>query len=150
MSHLPPSPSKRINARVTSNFFQKFADIFASQGAPPVATTLAANLPSTTTVATLPPQISRRFQQHRWQTMGPILDCLHLEVNLKKQIYQYVNSTTQRCPHKIFKTFLIENLLHLQISPQIFEKFETPLTGYSGAWEKLIHEKYLKSKISWN
>ncbi len=82
--------------------------------------------------------------------MGPILDCLHLEVNLKKKIYQYVNSTTQRWPHKIFKTFLIENFLHLQISPQIFEKFETPLTGYSGAWEKLIHEKYLKSKISWN
>ena len=24
------------------------------------------------------------------------------------------------------------------------------LMGYSGAWEKLIHEKNLKSKISWH
>jgi hypothetical protein len=29
-------------------------------------------------------------------------------------------------------------------------KFETAVLGYSEAWEKLIHEKNLKSKISWH
>jgi hypothetical protein len=32
---------------------------------------------------------------------------------------------------------------------QFFRKFEMVLMVYSGAWGKLIHEKYLKSKISW-
>ncbi len=40
--------------------------------------------------------------------------------------------------------------LELRISPRIFEKFETTLIVYSGAWEKLIHEKNQKSKISWH
>jgi hypothetical protein len=31
--------------------------------------------------------------------------------------------------------------LELRISPRIFEKFETDLMVYSGAWGKLIHEK---------
>jgi hypothetical protein len=31
--------------------------------------------------------------------------------------------------------------VELQISPRIFEKNGTALTGYSGAWGKLIHEK---------
>jgi hypothetical protein len=37
-------------------------------------------------------------------------------------------------------------------SPRIFEKtkFKTILMGCSGAWGKLIHEKNLKSKISWH
>jgi hypothetical protein len=35
--------------------------------------------------------------------------------------------------------------LELRIYPR---KFETALTVYSGAWEKLIHEKNQKSKIS--
>ncbi len=30
------------------------------------------------------------------------------------------------------------------------KNFETALMGYSGAWGKLIHEKDLKSKISWH
>ena len=38
--------------------------------------------------------------------------------------------------------------LELGIPPQIFEKFETTLMVYSGAWEELIHEKNQKSKIS--
>jgi hypothetical protein len=32
----------------------------------------------------------------------------------------------------------------------INEKFEAALMGYSGAWEKLNHEKNLKSKILWH
>jgi hypothetical protein len=56
-------------------------------------------------------------------------------VNLKAKIYLYVNSTTQRCPYKIIKIFLLEDffrlppvsttpVVHLEprISPQIFEK----------------------------
>jgi hypothetical protein len=38
--------------------------------------------------------------------------------------------------------------LELLISPQIFEKFETALMVYSGAWGKLINEKNQMSKIS--
>ncbi len=56
---------------------------------PPVLTTPAVNLTSV--------------------TMGTISVFLHLEVNKKTKIYLYVKSTTQRCPNKIFKTFLIED-----------------------------------------
>jgi hypothetical protein len=38
--------------------------------------------------------------------------------------------------------------LYLLISPRIFEKFETALMVYSGAWGELIHEKNQESKIS--
>jgi hypothetical protein len=85
-----------------------------------------------------------------------ISDYLHLKVNFKKKNYRYVNPTTQRCPNKIFKTFLNEDYFHLpttpvvhlvlRIYPQILKTFETTLLEYSGAWEKLIHEKNLKSK----
>jgi hypothetical protein len=56
---------------------------------------------------------------------------------------------------------MIEDFLHLppvstpllanlepQISPRIFENFETAIMVYSGAWGKLIDEKNQKSKIS--
>jgi hypothetical protein len=42
---------------------------------------------------------------------------------------------------KKINTFLIE-ICHLP--------FETVQMGYSGAWRKLIHEKNMKSKISWH
>jgi hypothetical protein len=35
--------------------------------------------------------------------------CLQLRVSLKEKMYLYVNSTTQRCPTNIIKTFLIED-----------------------------------------
>jgi hypothetical protein len=44
-----------------------------------------------------------------WQIMGTISDCLHPKVNLKEKVYQYVNITSQSCPNKILKTFLIED-----------------------------------------
>jgi hypothetical protein len=89
--------------------------------------------------------------------MGTISGCRYFKVNLKAKLYVYVNSTIQRCPNKIIKTFLIEDFFHLppvvnielRISTRIFEKFETALMVYSGAWGKLIHEKNQKSKISW-
>jgi hypothetical protein len=86
-----------------------------------------------------------------------------LTVNLKKKFYPNVNSTTQRYPNKIIKTFLIEDFLHLppvlttlvvhlelRLSPKFSKKFETALMRYSGVWVKLIHEKNTKSKISWH
>ncbi len=42
---------------------------------------------------------------------------------------------------KILHTLTPVVHLDLRISPRIFEKFETVLMGYSGAWGKLIHEK---------
>jgi hypothetical protein len=71
--------------------------------------------------------------------MRTISCCRHLKVNLKAKIYIYDNSTTQRCPNKIIKIFLLEDFFHLppvsltpvvhlepRISPrmslQIFEK----------------------------
>ena len=53
MNQFPPSP--RVFHLNRFEFFRKFAEIFASQGAPPVSTTPAAKLPpvSTTPVANL-------------------------------------------------------------------------------------------------
>ncbi len=45
--------------------------------------------------------------------MGTISGCRHIRVNLKTKIYIYVNSSTQRCPNKIIKIFLIEDFFHL-------------------------------------
>jgi hypothetical protein len=125
------------NFMVIFKFFWKFAEIFARHGAPLVSTTLVANLPP------------YRYQQVA--IMGTISDCLHLKVNFEKKMYLCVNSTTQRCPNKIFKTFLIEDFfylhLELQISLWILKKFETALMGYPGAWGKLIHEKTWSRKF---
>ncbi len=94
---------------------------------PPVSTIPAANFPpvSTTPAANLPPA----------SALATISGCRHLKVNLKAKIYIYVNSTTQRCPNKIIKIFLLEGFFHLppvsltpvanielRISPRIFEK----------------------------
>jgi hypothetical protein len=88
---------------------------------PPVSTTLAANLPpvSTTPVA----------NNDYWQ----------LKVNWKEKIYLYANSTAQRWPKDIMKTFLIEDFFHLpplsatpvvhlelRISPRIKKKLKWP------------------------
>jgi hypothetical protein len=147
---------------------------------PPVSTTPAANLP--------PDRYQRhrwhcrRYQRHRrqiyhrtgvndtggkfatgWQIMGTILGCRHLKVNLKAKIYIYVNSTTQRCPNKINKIFLLEDFFHLppvsltpvvhlepRISLRVFEKIRNgrnAILRYR-TWGKQIHEKNQMSKIS--
>jgi hypothetical protein len=73
--------------------------------------------------------------------MATISGCRHLKVNLKAKIYIYVYSTTQRCPNKIIKIFLLAGFfylppvsltpvtivtpvanLELRLSPRIFEK----------------------------
>jgi hypothetical protein len=95
----------------------KFASgvVDAGGNLPPVSLTPAANLPpvSLTPVANLPP-VSTTL------------------VKLVAKMYIYVNSTIQRCPNKIIKNFLIEDLppvsatpvvnLELRIFPRIFEK----------------------------
>jgi hypothetical protein len=99
---------------------------------------------------------------HKSRCMGTLSDCWHLKVNYKEQNYLYVNSTTQRCPNKTVKTFLIEDfshfppvsltqVVHLELRNlrEISKKFETAMIVPSGAWEKRIHEENLKSKISW-
>jgi hypothetical protein len=83
---------------------------------PPVSTTPAANLPPV--------------------SLATISGCSHLKM------YIYVNSTTQRCPNKIIKIFLLESFFHLppvsltpvanlglRISPRIFEKIRNGLNG---------------------
>jgi hypothetical protein len=60
-------------------------------------------------------------------------------MNLKKKIYLYANSTTQRCPKEIIKTFLIEDFFHLP---------ETALMGIIRGLGILIHDKNQKQKIS--
>jgi hypothetical protein len=46
MNHLPQPPENNIWA---ISLFQKFAEMFASEGAPPVSTTPMANLPPVST-----------------------------------------------------------------------------------------------------
>ncbi len=55
MNQFPPSP--KVSHEDRFDFFRKFSEIFASQGAPPVSTTPVANLPpmSTTPTAKLSP-----------------------------------------------------------------------------------------------
>ncbi len=79
---------------------------------------------------------------HRWQFATGVNDTngnnirLLFKVNLKKKIYLYVYSTSQRCPTNILKTSLIEEFFHLSS-----KKFELALMEYSGARRKLIQEK---------
>jgi hypothetical protein len=113
------------NIRVILNYFRKFSEIFACQSAPPISTT-----PVASTV------------------MGTISACWHLKVNLKKKIYVYVNSTTQRC-QKIIKTFRIFHL-ELRISPQMFEEFQNCTNSVLRISGKTYSLKKLKSNISWH
>ncbi len=94
--------------------------------------------------------------------MGTISNCLHLFVNLKKKKYFYVNSTTQRCPNIIFKTFLIDYFFHLppvsKLSTTLvvhFRKIENGpngiLTGFgeTGSWKKKLDVENLVALSLW-
>ena len=78
MNQFPPSP--RVLHWDRFEFFRKFAEIFAIQGAPPVSTTPVANLPpvSMTPVANCRRyqrhrrQICHRYQRHRRQILPPV------------------------------------------------------------------------------
>ncbi len=57
------------NIRIISNFFEKFAEIFASQGAPPVSLTPVANCRRHQRHRR---QICHRYQRHRRQILPPV------------------------------------------------------------------------------
>jgi hypothetical protein len=114
-----------------------------------------------------PVAICRQFPLccwHRWQIMGTISGCRHLKENLKAKIYIYVNSTTQRCPIKIIKIFLLEDFFHLppvsltpvvhlepRISPWIIEKIRNVRNGILRCLgETVSWKKNQKSKVSWH
>jgi hypothetical protein len=74
--------------------------------------------------------------------MGTISGCRYLKVILKAKMFIYANSTTQRCPNKIIKIFLLEDFFHLppvsltpvvhlepRISPRIFENIRNGRTS---------------------
>jgi hypothetical protein len=129
--HESVSPQPRSIPLGLFRIFRKFVEIFARQGAPPVSTTPAANF------ATNFPSVvdtGGKFATggKQWDLLS---DCSQLKMNLKKKIYPYANSTTQRCSKVIIKIFLIEDFFHLppvlttqvvnlelRISPRIFEK----------------------------
>jgi hypothetical protein len=78
---------------------------------PPVPLVL---LTPVSTIPNFPPVYQRHRLQichrcRRWQEMRTISGCRHLKVNLKAKNYIYGNSTTQRCPNKISKVYLIED-----------------------------------------
>ncbi len=74
------------------NFFRKFKEIFASQGA---------LLPRYRWHRWQICHLCRWCHWYQWQIMGTISDCLFLIVNLKKNYLLFVNSTTQRCPYTL-------------------------------------------------
>jgi hypothetical protein len=66
-----------------------------------------------------------RYQRHRRQILPPVSLVLLIPVaNLPP------NSTSERCPNKIIKTFMIEDFFHFVNAPRFSKKFETA----SGAW----------------
>jgi hypothetical protein len=104
MNQFPPSP--RVFHLERFEFFRKFAEIFACQGASPVSTTPVANFSS---IFASVVDTGGKFATGVVDTIiATISGCRHLKVNLKAKIYIYVNSTTQRCPNKIIKIFLLE------------------------------------------
>ncbi len=91
---------------------------------------------------------------YRWQIMGKISDYWHLKVNFKEKNYLYFYSPTQRCPKKSFPFAAgVKDTGGAPWAANIsanFRKFETALMVNSRALGKLIHDKNLKSKISWH
>ncbi len=100
-------------------------------------------------------QICRLCQWHRWQTKG----IYNLTWTWRKKMYIYVHSTTQSCPNKIIKIFLIEDFFHLppvsttlvvhlelRISPRIFGKNRN---GPNGILRALGETDSWKKTRSW-
>ncbi len=61
-------------------FFRKYAEIFASQGAPRVSTTPVTPVATFHRYQRHRRQIFHRCQRHQWQIMGTISGCSHLKV----------------------------------------------------------------------
>jgi hypothetical protein len=130
MNHLPSRLLKYQKGHF--KFFRKFAVIFKS-----------------------------RYQWHRgyighlyrwcrwcwWQIMGTFFRLLTPQRELEEKNWSYVNSSTQRCPNKLFKTFLTKDFCHLplvsselQISLRIF------LKNSNRSWENWFMKKTWSKK----
>ena len=108
----PPAPEYPI--RTVSNFFQKIAKIFASQGAPPVSTTLAAKLPSVSTTKKYQAADSlKRTWRQKFIYMSPLLPKGD-QIKLLKFFWLEIFSICHRVD-------TVANL-ELRISPRIFGK----------------------------
>ncbi len=64
--------------------------------------------------------------------MRTVSGCRHFKVNLKAKIYIYGNSTTQRCPNKIIKIFLLEDFFATSVI-DTGGKFATGIVDTGGA-----------------
>jgi hypothetical protein len=116
-----------------ANFSTIFADIFASQGAPPVSTTPVANF---STIFASVVDTGGKFASGVNNTGGKFAIGVNNDSGKLPPISTIdAKSTTQRCPKEIKKNFLIEDFFHLppvsmtlvanlelQISPRIFKK----------------------------
>ncbi len=105
--HESSSPSPSVYHKGRFEFFRKFAEIFASEGAPTVSTT---RWQIFCTLSPVPLVLLMPVANNAWQ-QDQTAD--RLKVNLKGKIYPCVNSNTQSCSKKIIKTFLIEDFFHL-------------------------------------
>jgi hypothetical protein len=96
--------SSHFNIRVSFKFFQKLSEVFASQGAPQVSTApVAIHISADLT----PVSMTLAVNCHRCiRLITPLCE-------LEEKLYLFVNSTTQKCSNKIFKTFLFEDCFHL-------------------------------------
>ncbi len=150
-------PALEYTIRTISNFFEN-SRRYSSQGAPPVSTT-----PVATFATNFPYDTGSKFATGVNDTGGKqwdqLSDCWQLKMNLKKKIYLYANSTTQRSPKEIIKIYLFEVFfplppvstipmvhLELRISPRIFKKIQDGPYGILWGWGKLIHKKTKRKK----
>jgi hypothetical protein len=176
VNHESVSPKLRSIPLGPFQIFQKFAEIFACQGAPPVSTKTGDKF--ATGINDTSGKFYHQFclcywyqwqicPQCQWQMTpvannGTISCCWDLKVNLKAKMYLYINSTSQRCPNKIIKTFMTEGFFHslqvsmtpvvhleLRISRQIFEKIiNCPYgilrgLGETDSWKKSEVENFV-------
>ncbi len=144
MNQFPPSP--RVFHKDRFEFFWKFMEIFASQGAHLVSMTLVANL-STISASIVDTggkfatgvkdtgchqyqqhwrQMCHQSKRHRWQTMGTKSNCWQLKMNLKKlSICWLYYPKVSKINHKNFSDWRffppVANL-ELRVSQRIFKK----------------------------
>jgi hypothetical protein len=80
-------------------------EIFASQGAPTISTTPVANLPPVSLLFLIP--VANNGIKIR------LLRLIKKSELEGKNVSIQVKSTSQRCPNKIIKAFMIEDFFHL-------------------------------------
>ena len=122
---VPPAPEYCI--RTVSNFFEKFAEIFSSQGAPPVSTTPVANFyTSFASVVDTGGKFATCLNDTGGKQWEQLSNCWQLKTNLKKKCIYML--TLQKKYWKFFwlKIFSICPL-ELRILREVSNKFEMAL-----------------------